>query len=182
MMYWIRQFSRCVACVFLLAITGCITQTDSGQSVTFHNAWWVWAGIIAVGLIFMPIGFGLLRSDRRLAFGMILMGPLAIIGLAPTFYRAQVTVDDQGVETRQAFWGLSSANSVRFADAAKLRSGQEAGRRGKMHEVLFFDLKSGGVTPIHITGDMMREARSEIIRRAKAAGIPSTAPEQPPED
>jgi hypothetical protein len=172
---------RIAAILPLLTLTGCVTQSDSGQSVTFHHEWWVWAGIIAVGLIFMPIGLGLLKSDRRLAFGMILMGPLAILGLAPTYFREHVTVDDQGVETRHGFWGLSSANSVQFADAAKLRSGPQAGRRGKMHEVLYFDLKDGSVVPIHISGDMLRQARQEIIRRAKAAGIPSTAPEQPPE-
>ncbi|MFO0819360.1 MAG: hypothetical protein U1A77_15545 [Pirellulales bacterium] len=100
-----------LACLFL---TGCVTKsvTESGISVQYH--WGIALGALAAGILAAPLGLVVRSFSSRLSWGLFVLGPVAILMIAPTAYREGVTIHADGFEVYSGIWGLTASQAVKF--------------------------------------------------------------------
>jgi hypothetical protein len=157
----------------MLSVAGCAVQSASDAGVRFHYSLWVPAITLLIGFACIPIGLLFIRSDRRLAWGSMIIGPLAAIVMAPTFGLERVWVDDQGFTSNSGIFGMTSVSSVKFDTVNSMRITQEetGGRRSRLIEVLYFDTKGGESIRFPLNNDVKIESAKEIIVRAQKRGV-----------
>jgi hypothetical protein len=161
----------------LCLLSGCVAISAGETETRYHYQYWVPALILLGGLVSIPIGFFWRRSDWKIGWGLMTVVPLAAILLVFTMGFEQVTVDKHGFEVQSGFFG--EPQSVKFDSVTSVRVVKEktSGRRARVIDVLYFDLKDGGAERFAISGDVKTEASKDIISRVKERGI--AAPQLP---
>jgi hypothetical protein len=164
---WLLRISLPGLCL----LTGCVAVSADESSTRYHYQYWVPALILLGGLLSIPIGFFWRRSDWKIGWGLMTVVPIAAFLLVFTMGFEQVTVDEHGFEVQSGFF--SEPHSVKFDSVVSVRSVKEktGGRRSRVIDVLYFDLKDGGAERYPISSDVKTEASKDIIQRAKARGI-----------
>jgi hypothetical protein len=161
-----------------LLVTGCVTKSVSESGTTFHYQWWLPIGVFLGGLVAVPGGFGLKGWSERLGWGLIILGPLAALVLAPSLFFERVFVDKKGFEVHSGIWGMTSTEKVVFDSVQSIRLTQEmsGSRRSRREiEVLYFDLKTGSATRFPLNNDIKIEAAKQIVETVAGLGIPLAA-------
>src|SRR4051794_33830495 len=91
----LRTWLLVPCCLFL---AGCVTKSESGAEVTVHYEWWLPLGMLVAGVLAIPIGLAVRKNSTRLGWGLIIAGPIAALGFAPSFLFERVFIHDRGFE------------------------------------------------------------------------------------
>jgi hypothetical protein len=140
----------------LVLLTGCVSESVSGQRHEFAYSWWVTGELFLAGVALIVGGVAATITGwkfhsskaRGSLIVMILFGLVAALGVAPATFLYRVTVDQNGFSIRAGAWGtsvydLKFANLTRIRLIAKIRPS----RRGSSstNYSLVCDGKSGSV-------------------------------------
>jgi hypothetical protein len=150
-----------------------VTSSDSEAGTRFHYQLWIPICIFAGGLVVIPIGYLVRNAWDRIGWGLMILGPLAALGLAPTYFIERTVVDDKGFDAKYGFYGIYSQR-VEFESVKSIRIVEEemGGRRKRVSDVIYFDLKSGGSERLILGNELNREAGKQILKKAADRKIP----------
>jgi len=161
-----------IAC--LLSLGGCVDRTVEGNAAVYSFSWWVGALVVLVGLLALPLGWGLRRRSGRLMVLGLIFGPVLLLLVGPPMFLDEVRVDDRHFEGRYGVWFNPTRFNVAYADLDHVNvvTWQERTRRGGRRTKQRLDCvgKAGATTTIPL-GDLLKHARDEVLERAHAAGV-----------
>lgn len=157
--------------VVALMLSGCVEKTEEAGRSTYGFAGWVIALVIIGGLVSVPLGWVVRRLSERWGWVLMIVGPIALVIVAPALFLDRVVVDNQHFEARYGFWFAPTTHDLTYADVRSMTVVAVPGRRGQTKYELHCALRNGGETVVHV-GDLVRYAVPEILTRARAAGVP----------
>lgn len=164
-----------VMLLLLSATAGCVRETTDGGEEVFQYELWAPLAMLVAGAAAAPVGWFLRGRSARLGWGLLVLGPVFALALAPSLYLERTTVDGDGFHIRSGIWGSTATFDLNFSQIRSLRfiSEERSTRRGKRTEhFMVCHLTSGGETKIAVNNDVKRAAVRAIVRRASERGIP----------
>jgi hypothetical protein len=176
-----RRFT-CLATIILLITwcSGCVRESTVGDHHIFRYEAWVPGVILLAGLVAAAAGWVLRKSNGRYGWILLILGPVAALGFAPSMFLDRVDVGPDGFSRHSGIWGMTSVQDVAFASVSnmQLETREERGRRGRRVErqYLVCNLKSGEKVELPAANDVAREAIPEIARIADSKGIQMIGP------
>jgi hypothetical protein len=174
----VRRFSyrRFALASLAMWTAGCTVEQTQGDTTIFTYAAWTPYATFAAGVVGFLVGVQIRPRWGRFGWMLIILGPLACLFLAPSFFLDRITVNPQGFTLRTGFWFSPTVHDVKFRDLARIELATEetTGRRGRREKHYYFlcEKKSGGVDKVPL-GDLMRSGAShKIAEVAHKEGIP----------
>jgi hypothetical protein len=160
-------------CAVLLA--GCYKkEVQQDGAIVFSFQPWVPLLVIVGGVAAVPVGFVLWpRGQRTWGAGCVILGVLAVVGLAPGMFLDKVSVGPEGFYSRHGLWFSPQTHSIRYEELAHVRvTVEERGSRRRRTYSYYFDcyFKNGGQERVPL-GDIMREALPEIADQFRKHGV-----------
>lgn len=169
-----------------LLMTGCVTSSVSAAGTRFHYSWWLPLGLFMAGLAFVPLGlfilgvrFGSIRlaltkQSPRFGWGLVIVGPIAALGFAPSLFIEQVTVTNKVIDVRSGLWPMTANQTIDFDSVKTLRItwGTIGSRRKRSVQILSFEMKSGSNAQLWLDNDVKGKAGYLIETMARARDIP----------
>ena len=160
----------------LLLLTGCVHQTTVGDASTFGYDLWVPAAALVGGLLAAPLGWVLRQRSARLGWMLLIAGPLAAFGLAPSLFADRVILNPDHFAVHTGIWGMTSVHEVKFDNlqSMKLTSEVSTGRRGRKKTDYYFTclMKSGETLKVPMSNAVTELAAMPIILEISKRGIP----------
>src|SRR5262249_53164080 len=106
----------------------------------------------------------------------LILGPLAVVFLVPSFLIERVAINKDGFSVRTGMWFSPSQHDVQFEklSAIEISKEEKMGRRGRT-KTSFFLLcrdKQGGSEKITIDDFMKEEPLQEMLSAAEKRGVP----------
>jgi hypothetical protein len=161
---------------FTLTLAGCTREAQEGGTTIFTYALWVPGSILAAGVVAILVGVLIRKSVNRLGWGLIIVGPLAVFGFAPSLFRDSVAVNKDGFVQRTGFWFSQTVHEVAFDNVAhiELIAEEKVGRRGRRSTNYYLDcrLKNGSTERVPINDLMKQGANDKILGVARERNIP----------
>jgi hypothetical protein len=157
------------------ALSGCVRESTVGQQHVFTYELWVPVSVLLAGIVAVPVGWVLRGWWARLGWGMLIMGPIAAIVVAPSLLRDRIAVDDHGFTMRTGIWGLTSVHEVSFENLRRVRAVAEKGTgRGAdyTHHFLMCEMKDGGLAKVPVNNSVSETAAPHILKALEQHGIP----------
>ncbi len=71
-----------VAALMLVVFSGCYEMVTHGSESIYRFAWWVGPAVIVGGILAVPLGWLLRKRIARWGFGLMIMGPVALVFIA----------------------------------------------------------------------------------------------------
>jgi hypothetical protein len=161
-----------VAMPILVACAGCIQKTAKGDVSTYGFETWIVLCVAVGGALAVPVGWWLRKRNARFGYALLILGPLALILLAPAIWTDRVVVDSKHFERSSAMPG-SINESISFDDVLGLHyhsAVERSGRRSNRKYYLDVTRKGGQVQTIAL-GTLFQAALEEILIRAAEKGI-----------
>jgi hypothetical protein len=158
-----------LAAVVLLQ-TGCVHEAVNGSAKTYTYQLYV-PILLFFGGIAAAVGGFFLRQNR---FGWVMMigGPIAAIGFAPSMFMERITVDDQHFTVRGGIWGMTNVHDIRFAELQMVNITKEVttGRRGRKNVsyYLLCNNKNGTSAKVPVNNDIAEAAAAAILAQFDA--------------
>ncbi|HJT31501.1 MAG TPA: hypothetical protein VJ783_05575 [Pirellulales bacterium] len=161
-------------CLLIALTTGCVRETADGGEEVFQYQLWAPLALAVAGIAAAPIGWFLRERSTRFGWGLLVLGPIFALALAPSLYLERVTVGGDGFHVRSGIWGSTAVFDVDFNQLRSLRfiTQTRTTRRGRRtEEVMVCGLTTGGETRIALNNDVKRAAVKAIVQQAAARGI-----------
>ncbi len=165
-----------LATFLLLGIGGCVREDVNGSTITVTNE--LWAPLVALvgGIAAAPAGWYLRKKSTRFGWGLLILSPVAVVGLAPSLFLDRAVVDDTHFSLRTGIWGLTAVHEVKFADLTRIRliSEESTGRRGRKRTdyYLLCERKDGTSSKVPLGNKVAETAAPHLVERAQALNIP----------
>lgn len=174
-----RRAATCILAVTLVvAIEGCAQVQAEGVTRTISCQWWVPWSMLVGGVIAAVAGWFLREFKERYGWGLLILGLLAVIVGAPTYFRERVVVDDSKFSMRSGIWGLSM-HEVAYAGLERVRSGSErsgGSRTRQTNYYLLCERKDGTSTKIPVDSALARAAVPHFLQRVQTLGVVIVVP------
>ncbi|WP_428307356.1 hypothetical protein [Lacipirellula sp.] len=157
--------------------TGCIRETTEGTAHVFQNELWVPIVTFLGGIAACVGGWFVKSHSERFGWAMIILGPIAAIGFAPSLYLDRAAVDDSGFSLRAGIWGMTAVHDVKYDSLRQIHLTKEEsyGRRGKkVSYYMVCDRTSGEPAKISLGNQCAEAAAPLFLDAAQARGIPIT--------
>jgi hypothetical protein len=170
-----RGWSRISLIAMLLAAGGCIQESNGKGELVYQYEFWVPLAALAIGAVATPIGWILRERSARFGWSLVVLGPIAMVLVAPSLFCECAHVSEQGFHIRTGIWGLTSVHALQFADIKQIRVSSETtfGRRGRRTSYyLHCDKKAGGSSKVSISNGVSEASALAILEQADARGIP----------
>lgn len=179
-LHGVNRMSRRVHCfiavMVLLTLGGCVHEKVDGSTQSFTYELWVPLSALVVGIVAAPAGWFLRKTSQRFGWGLLIIGPLAAIFLAPSLFRDRAVVDDSGFSLRTGIWGLTAVHEVRFEELQRVRiiSEEVTGRRGSKRTEYFLlcERKDGTTAKVPVNNKVAQAAAPHFLKRVSDHGIP----------
>ena len=159
----------------LIATGGCVHESDSGSTHVVKYEWWLPLSVFLGGAIAGPAGWLLRRSSERFGWGLLILGPLAAIGLAPSLFMESATLDDNTYKVRSGFWGMTASQDIELSKlkTVTITTEERRGRRGRKTKsnYLVCEFQDGTTTKLSANNDVTRAAASHFVDKISARGI-----------
>lgn len=166
-----------VAMVWGLAST--IDSVDvkvDGTTHTFTYEWWIPSVILLGGLVAIPVGLVLRRSTSRFGWALLIGGPIAALGVAPSLFLDRSVVDDQHFSVRSGIWGMTAVHDVVYDKLANVRYivEESTGRRGRTNYSYYLVCtnRDGTTAKIPMGNHCAEAAAVEFLKQAAALNVP----------
>lgn len=153
-------------------IAGCHQKQVQGDTSIYSFAIWVGPVIILAGLVAVPVGWLLRHKVERLAWVLMILGPLAVVFLGPAMFLDEARIDPQQFDMRTGFWFSPSRYRLRFDEVQQVRWVEKRGRRGSVNYSLECVLKNGQQHDIPVNDLMKGEAIEELLGRLRQRDVP----------
>ncbi|WP_442484867.1 hypothetical protein [Aeoliella sp. SH292] len=156
--------------------SGCVEEKVDGTTHTFTYDWWIPTVMLLGGVLAIPIGLALRRTSSRFGWALIIGGPIAALGVAPSLFLDRSVVDDQHFSVRSGIWGMTAIHDVDYDQLAHVRYivEESTGRRGRknLDYYLVCTHRDGSSSKIPMGNPCAEAAAVEFLRRATALNIP----------
>lgn len=165
-----------LAAFLLLGLNGCVREDVDGSTITVTNE--LWAPLVALvgGIGAAPAGWYLRKKSARFGWGLLILSPLVVFGIAPSLFLDRAVVDDTHFSLRTGIWGLTAVHEVKFADLSRIRliSEETTGRRGRKRTnyYLLCERKDGTSAKVPLGNQVAETAAPHLLERARALDIP----------
>ena len=160
--------------LLLPLMTGCVEREVEGEVVKFSFATWAQLTVLLVGLAAAPVGIALKNASGRAPWIGIIVSIVMLLVLLPGQFLDYAKVDATHFEGRYGIWVSPTKFDIKYADLSHIDNViyETRGRRGRKNTKNRLDcvMKSGERQKVEL-GDMMKEARDDILTRAEAAGV-----------
>lgn len=160
----------------LVLISGCVRESVDGDRQQFTYELWLSGLVLVGGIVAIPAGLALRKRIPRLGWSLLIGGPLAAFGFAPSLFFEKVTLNDKTLHVQSGIWGMTAIHSVSLDDLKSVRLIVEhsTGRKGRKVQkyYLMCDLKSGGSSKIPVNNNVTEAAAPHFIQRVRERGIP----------
>jgi hypothetical protein len=154
----------------LLVFSGCVSQATDGSTIVFAFQWWVPLAGILITVAATVAGWFVKNVSERWGYGLLIMGPIMLVIMAPGLFLDRVTIDDEHFTLRTGFWFYPTVRDVRFSDVQRIELTSQRRRRSTDRD-MHCRLRNGTVTRVPV-GTLMQYAADEILDRADQKGIP----------
>jgi hypothetical protein len=157
----------------IATLTGCVQQSTKGSVTEFRYEFWVPATVFLGGLAAIPLGWKLRPRSTRFAWTLIILGPLAVVGFAPSLFFDTITVGEDALHVRTGIWG-TNAHDVKFSEIQQIKviSETSTGRRKSTSYFLLCEMKTGPASKVPVNSEVAKAAAETILRRVNELGIP----------
>jgi hypothetical protein len=156
-------------------LAGCVRESTSGDEHVFRYELWLSGLVFLGGVIATPAGWMLRETTSRLGWGLLILGPIAALGFAPSLLLDRVVVRPDGFSRHSGIWGMTSVQEIQFGDVKQVRAAieEERGRRGRRIEklYLYFDMKDASSVKMPVGNNVAEAAAPHIVENASALGI-----------
>src|SRR5688572_10959682 len=96
---------RLFAIILLVAAaSGCVRQAEEASVKQFSYELWLPLGLLVGGIVAAPAGWYLRKSAGRVAWALLIGGPVAALMFAPSLLRDRVTVSADSFDMRTGIW------------------------------------------------------------------------------
>jgi hypothetical protein len=171
-----RKLFCCLGSLGILTLGGCVSESVDGSAHEFGYEIWIPVSVFFGGFIAAGIGWFLRESSSRFGWGLVIVGPLFAIGLAPSLFLDKAVVDNTCFYHRSGIWGLTSVHEIKMADVKQIRYivEESRGRRGRKVENYFFICEKfdGSNEKFPINNDVAEAAALIFLDKAKERNIP----------
>lgn len=162
----------------LVAMTtsGCVHESDSGSTHFVKYEWWVSVSVFLLGVVAGPAGWLLRKSSERFGWALLILCPLAALGLAPSLFMESATLDENTYKVRSGIWGMTASHDIELSKLKQVtRTTEETrGRRGRKSKsnYLVCDFQDGTTSKVSANNDVSKAAAEYFIEKLQARGIP----------
>ncbi len=164
------------AALCLFTCAGCVRESTENGASTFRYESWVPVCTFLGCLVAIPAGWIIRRRSKRYGWGLVVLGPLGMVFLAPSLLLDRVIVDRAGIHSRTGIWGMTAVHDLLYQDVkvVKIISESRTSRRGgkQTSSYLLCALKSGGSAKMPINNSVQQAAAPTILKHFEAAGVP----------
>jgi hypothetical protein len=164
------------AALVLFAAAGCVRESNNQGERAFQYELWVPLCVLLAGLAAGVAGFFLRKHNTRVGWALLIIGPLAALGFAPSMFLDRAAVSKDGFDIRTGIWGQTVIPTVKFADLSGIRITSETRRtrRGGKSTSYYYicEKKSGGSVKVPVNNAVAQAAAPIILQEASARGIP----------
>ncbi|MCA8998603.1 MAG: hypothetical protein KDA80_16505, partial [Planctomycetaceae bacterium] len=117
----------------VLFASGCVKHSVQEGMHVFTNEWWVPVVVFLGGILGAVIGFVIRDSAGRFAWALLILGPIASLGFAPSLWMDRATVDEKEFHLRTGIWGLTAVHDIVLDQLTSVRLTSETrrSRRGR---------------------------------------------------
>ncbi len=173
-----RRFGGAVvAALFCCVASGCVSQEVAGDQHVYSYQSWVGIVIVAAGLIAATAGWFIVELSyvqKRIGYGLLVGGPVAVFLIAPGLFLDTVKVDANHFEVHRAALWSPGRQSFRFADLRSIDVTERVsvGRRGRTTTTYYLELvmKSGGRDSLRLD-TLLEQASFDILSQANRSGV-----------
>ena len=159
----------------LVLLAGCVHESTTDSTTTFRYEYYVPALVFLGGIVAAPLGWVARQRSARFGWTLLILGPIAALGFAPSLFGERMIVDGDHFEAHSGAWGTTS-QSVKYADMKGLRLTSEVttGRRGKKKTNYYFEceMKSGPTIKVPMASKIDAAAALPILLQVKLHDIP----------
>ena len=165
-----------VGLMLLVAMaSGCVRESNNGDAHRFGYELWITGLVFLGGLIATPVGWFLKDTTGRLGWALLILGPIAALGIAPSMFLDHVEVRPDGFSRHSGIYGMTANAEVKFADVnhMHLSTVEECGRRGRkvMRTYLMWEMKDGSTVKLPAGNSGVEAAAQSIVDAADQAGV-----------
>ncbi len=171
-----RRFMHLAFVAFLLAgLSGCVQETVNGTTKIYTYELWVPLVVLIAGLVATPAGWFLRQSSSRFAWALLISGPIAALGFAPSLFLDRAAVTPEAFTVRTGIWGMTAVHEVKFSDLRQVRyiSEETVGRRGRKNTNYYFmcERKDGTSAKIPVGNNVVEAAAPAFIAKVLELNI-----------
>jgi hypothetical protein len=170
-----RAFCLMSLMLFVAMASGCVRETTNGDEHRFSYELWVPGLLFLGGLIATPAGWYLRETTARLGWGLLILGPIAAFGFAPSMFLDHVEVRPDGFSRHSGIYGMTANAEVKFTDVnhMHLSTVEERGRRGRkvMRTYIMWEMKDGSTVKLPAGNDVVEAAAQTMVDAAGEAGV-----------
>lgn len=156
----------------LCLVAGCREKEVRGDESVYAFAPWVAPVVILAGIVATPAGWFLRKKTAKIAWIMMILGPVAVLFIGPSVLMDKAYMDAQRFEMNTGFWFAPSRYHVRFDDLREVHWVVEEDRRGISKVNLECVLKSGQRQTIPVNDLLEGDAVTDLLERIRRRGIP----------
>lgn len=158
-----------------LVLSGCVRETQNGDVTTYTNELWVPLVVLLGGIAAGVVGIVFRQPLRRFAWVLIVLGPVAAVGFAPSLFLDKATVSPDRFTLRAGIWGLTAVHDINLDNLqlVRLTSETRSGRRGRSTSYyLICDSRDGSSAKIALGNKVAEAASLRLLQAAKDRGVP----------
>lgn len=165
---------RGILLIPLFTLTGCIQQITDETGTTFRYELWVPLMTFVAGIGAVALGWWLRKYSLRYGLGLVAIGVMAALLLAPMTFLDQVTVTSKGFLTtfREPTMQNVTYDDIRAVRITKETTGTR--RRLRTDYYLVCELKKGVTVKFCLSNDLFMAAAPLLLEHITAHGIPLT--------
>lgn len=166
-----------MAVLLLATTTGCVQETVKEEATYYNYELWLPAMLFFGGLALAVGGYFLRSWASQFAWVLMIGGPVAALGFAPSLYLDEAKLTKEGLSHRGGIWGLTASEDVKYDDIRDIHLELEitTGRRGRKNENYYIYCEtSGGQVKLSLNNDVIEMASEKFLQTAAEKGIPIT--------
>jgi hypothetical protein len=162
--------------LLLACASGCVEESVDGVNRVYTYPLWLPLTVFLGGMVGGVAGWMLRNSISRLAWALLIGGPIAAILFAPSLLRDRAVVGADSFSLRSGIWGLTAVHEVKFADLTSVRIVAEEvrGRRGskRTNYYLVCERKDGTSAKVPLNNSVSEAAAPALLERLNELDIP----------
>jgi hypothetical protein len=171
-----RRFVGLAICVPLLIVaSGCVRESTDGDVHKYSYEIWIPLLVFLGGVVAAPVGWHLKDSSSRFGWALLILGPIAALGFAPSLFLDRIEVAPDRFSRHSGIWGMTAVQEFAFDEVQRMKlvTREERGRRGRrqMRQYLVCSMKNGETHELPTGNELVAAAIQHIANAAGEKGV-----------